>query len=150
MMSIEQYIAANNTTAAQQILQKYGLKPTQSWDDLHAKLRAILSAHKDDAAKVFAQVDTPYKRLIEANMEPVIVEKQVTVTVPTETKHNADGGCNCGGKCGGNTKQEPQHIFYRADGGQAAPPVDHLKYIQPILLAGFMFGLGYLIAQKTK
>lgn len=151
-MNIEQYLSKSNPLAVQGILMKYGQEQAQTWDELPAKLRSILGVYKDAVAKDMAAIDTPYKKLILATTEPVIVEKEVKVEVPTEKKSNADGGCQCGGKCGGsnNNQATAPQIFYRADGSTTnpAPNNDHVKYIQPLLIAAAAFGLGYLIAKK--
>lgn len=149
MISIEKYIAQNNTVGAQSLLAKYGMGVGKSWDDLHAKLRNILATYKDQAAQDMAAIDTPYKRLIEASMVPTVVEKQVVVAAPVETKRsNADGGCGCGGNCGEKMQREPlpsPFSYSRADGSVATN--DNLKYMPHITIAVLAFLLGYEIAK---
>jgi len=144
-MTIERYIAENNTDAAQGILAKYGMGQGTSWDDLHQKLRKVLTNYGDAAATELSKIDTPYKRLIEANIAPTVIEKQVMVQAPVVEKKNcADGGCGCGGNCGGSQRRQPLPVHFSAADGSMA---EHFKYMPHITIAALAFMLGYVIAK---
>ena len=128
-ITIEHYIATNNPSQAQAVLDKYGVPKATSMTDLLKKVHYVILKHKDFAMNDLAKIDTDYKRLILANI-PAPKPVEVSTPSPSETEtvlaveklSNACGcsgmdgehsNCSgCGGTCGGkktssaNTEQK--------------------------------------------
>ena len=63
-VSIEEYIATNNTRESMLFVYDNGLPKPKNMADLIHKMRYILKHKKDAAFERIAEIDTPYKRMI--------------------------------------------------------------------------------------
>jgi hypothetical protein len=128
-LTIEHYVATNNPIQAQAVLDKYGVPKANSMNDLLKKVHYVVLKHKDFAMNDLSKIDTPYRRLILANI-PVPANKPTETTSPSSTetvlaveKLSNACGCSgidgepksncagCGGTCGGkksSTDGEPK------------------------------------------
>lgn len=130
IISIEQYVAAENPRAANQMLTKYGMPPATSLKDLAEKLSVVTFKYRALAFADLATIDTPYRRLI---MDSVNTEVAVATLLP-ENVSNCEGGCGCKSKveeksnctgCGGTCGDKKTNV----EGDNSAPKIEKREVV---------------------
>jgi hypothetical protein len=90
-MTIEHYIATNSPDAVNEVLDKYGITKARDMSDLVKKVHFVVRKHKPSMIDL-AKIDTPYKRLILASVQPEKAPEPEHKEAKVETKSNA---CGC-------------------------------------------------------
>jgi hypothetical protein len=104
-VTIEHYVATNNPIQAQAVLDKYGVPKAKSMSDLVKKVHYVVLKHKDFAITDLSKIDTPYRRLILANIpmpKPTPAEPTESKISPLATEtilavEKTSGACGCSG-----------------------------------------------------
>ena len=97
-ITLEEYVAENNTKAAKKLIRASGFDPARSLNDAVKKLSALVEDDGKDALRKLAMIHPDKDLIIWAHKEEL--EKEITAKANEIAEENKSNACGCSGADG--------------------------------------------------